>query len=64
MLVTKMTIHLVLRRPAKCVILASDLRTLPWSGMSFLVLGKITRALKALATSRLAAAQSRFVGSK
>ena len=64
MLVTKMTTHLVLRRPAKCVILASDLRTLPWSGMSFLVLGKITRALEALATSRLAAAQSRFVGSK
>jgi hypothetical protein len=63
-LVTKMTTHLVLRWPAKCVILASDLRTLPWSGMSFLVLGKITRSLEAFATSKLAAAQSRFVGSK
>ena len=61
--VTKMTTHLCLRRPAKCMILASELRALPWSGMSFLVLGKITRTLKALATSGLAA-WSRSVGFK
>jgi hypothetical protein len=50
-LIIVMPIHLLLGRPAILVVFAAFYRALPWSGVSFLVFGQVTRAFEFLVTA-------------